>query len=33
MKVGTPKEVKNNENRVGLIPSGVKALVFTKNPI
>ena len=27
MKVGIPKEVKNNENRVGLTPSGVNALV------
>ncbi|WP_350561513.1 alanine dehydrogenase [Psychrobacter sp. CAL346-MNA-CIBAN-0220] len=27
MKVGIPREVKNNENRVGLTPSGVSALV------
>ena len=27
MKVGIPREVKNNENRVGLTPSGVNALV------
>ena len=27
MKIGVPKEIKNNENRVGLTPSGVKALV------
>ncbi|HCP14442.1 MAG TPA: alanine dehydrogenase, partial [Peptococcaceae bacterium] len=33
MKVGTPKEVKNNENRVGLIPSGVKALVDHGNTV
>ncbi|MGE4232391.1 MAG: alanine dehydrogenase [Bacteriovoracia bacterium] len=26
MIVGVPKEIKNNENRVGLVPSGVKAL-------
>ncbi|MFB2538215.1 MULTISPECIES: alanine dehydrogenase [unclassified Acinetobacter] len=26
MKVGIPKEIKNNENRVGLTPSGVHAL-------
>ncbi len=23
MKVGIPKEIKNNENRVGMTPSGV----------
>lgn len=27
MKVGLPKEIKNNENRVGMTPAGVKALV------
>ncbi|MDP4203078.1 MAG: alanine dehydrogenase [Bacteroidota bacterium] len=27
MKIGTPKEIKNNENRVGLTPAGVSALV------
>ncbi len=27
MKIGVPKEIKNNENRVGLVPSGVKLLV------
>lgn len=27
MKIGIPKEVKNNENRVGLTPDGVSALV------
>ena len=27
MKIGIPKEVKNNENRVGLPPNGVSALV------
>lgn len=27
MRIGVPKEIKNNENRVGLTPSGVKALV------
>ena len=26
MIVGLPKEIKNNENRVGLVPAGVKAL-------
>lgn len=27
MKIGVPKEIKNNENRVGLVPGGVKQLV------
>ena len=27
MKIAVPKEIKNNENRVGLVPSGVKQLV------
>ena len=27
MKIGIPKEIKNNENRVGLSPSGIHALV------
>ncbi len=27
MKIGIPKEIKNNENRVGATPAGVKALV------
>ncbi|MGL5317516.1 MAG: alanine dehydrogenase [Bacteroidales bacterium] len=27
MKIGVPKEIKNNENRVGLTPGGVKELV------
>ena len=27
MRIGVPKEIKNNENRVGLTPSGVLALV------
>jgi alanine dehydrogenase len=27
MKIGTPKEIKNNENRVGLTPAGVATLV------
>ena len=26
MKVGLPKEIKDNEYRVGLVPAGVKAL-------
>ncbi len=27
MRIGTPKEIKNSENRVGLVPAGVQALV------
>ncbi len=27
MKIGVPRELKNNENRVGLVPSGVRQLV------
>jgi alanine dehydrogenase len=27
MKIGLPKEIKNNENRVGLTPTAVKTLV------
>ena len=27
MKVGIPKEIKNNENRVGMTPAGVSTLV------
>ncbi len=27
MLIGVPKEIKTNENRVGLVPSGVEALV------
>ena len=27
MKIGVPKEIKTNENRVGLVPSGVEVLV------
>jgi alanine dehydrogenase len=27
MIVGIPKEIKNNENRVGMVPGGVRALV------
>jgi len=27
MKIGIPKEIKNNENRVGLVPGGVRQLV------
>ncbi len=28
MKIAVPKEIKNNENRVGLVPSGVQQLVM-----
>lgn len=28
MKIGVPKEIKNSENRVGLLPSGVRQLVL-----
>lgn len=27
MKIGVPKEIKNNENRVGVTPAGVKELI------
>ena len=27
MKIGIPKEIKNNENRVGMTPAGVSELV------
>lgn len=27
MKIGIPKEIKNNENRVGATPAGVKELI------
>ena len=27
MKIGVPKEIKTNENRVALVPSGAAALV------
>src|SRR5205807_898457 len=27
MKIGVPKEIKNREHRVGLVPGGVKALI------
>lgn len=28
MKIGVPREIKNNENRVGLVPAGVRQLVL-----
>tara|TARA_Y100000590_G_C15748041_1_gene1023007 strand:+ start:6862 stop:7971 length:1110 start_codon:yes stop_codon:yes gene_type:complete len=27
MKIGVPKEIKNNENRIGLVPGGIQTLV------
>jgi alanine dehydrogenase len=33
MKVGLPKEIKNNENRVGLTPAGVFELVKNKHAV
>jgi alanine dehydrogenase len=33
MKIGLPKEIKNNENRVGLTPEAVKKLVRNKNQV
>lgn len=33
MKISVPKEIKNNENRVGLVPSGVHQLVMDGNEV
>lgn len=33
MKIGVPKEIKNNENRVGLVPAGVRQLVQDGNEL
>ena len=33
MKIGVPKEIKNNENRVGLVPSGVRQLNLDGNEL
>jgi len=33
MIIGVPKEIKNNENRVGLVPGGVKQLVHEGNKV
>ena len=33
MKIGVPKEIKNHEYRVGLIPSGVKELVHNGHEV
>jgi len=31
MKIGVPKEIKNNENRVGMTPAGVFELTKNKH--
>ena len=33
MRIGVPKEIKNNENRVGLVPGGVRQLVHDGNEL
>ncbi|MFM8987093.1 MAG: alanine dehydrogenase [Holophagaceae bacterium] len=33
MRIGCPKEIKNNENRVGLTPAGAKALVASGHEV
>ncbi|MDD0852221.1 alanine dehydrogenase [Halobacteriovorax sp. GB3] len=33
MRIGVPKEIKNNENRVGLVPGGVRQLVMDGNEV
>ena len=33
MKIGTPKEIKNNESRVGLTPGSVKKLCINNNEL
>ena len=33
MKVGVPKEIKNNESRVGLTPESVKILTDQNNKV
>ena len=33
MIVGVPKEIKNNEYRVAMVPSGVRALVENKHQV
>ena len=32
MIIGVPKEIKNNENRVGMTPSGVAEVVEARSP-
>ena len=33
MKIGVPMEIKNNENRVGLVPGGVRQLIHDGNEV
>ena len=33
MKIGVPKEIKNNENRVGLVPGGIRQLIHDGHEI
>ena len=33
MRIGCPKEIKNNENRVGLTPAGARALVASGHTV
>ncbi len=33
MKIGVPKEIKNNENRVGLVPGGARQLIADGNEV
>lgn len=33
MKIGAPKEIKNNEARVAIIPGGVAKLVYAGNTV
>lgn len=33
MRIGVPKEIKNNENRVGLVPGGVRQLIVDGNEV
>ena len=33
MKIGIPKEIKNNESRVGMTPSGVFELMKNKHTL
>ena len=33
MIIGIPKEIKNNENRVGMTPSGVREMIKHGHPV
>ena len=33
MRVGVPKEIKSNENRVGLVPGSVRELVHHRHSV